>query len=33
MIEILKIIKERHSSRFPFDREHPLAKHDFVADP
>jgi nitroreductase len=28
MSEILKLIQERHSSRVPFDREHPLAKQD-----
>lgn len=28
MSEILKLIQDRHSSRFPFDREHPLAKQD-----
>jgi nitroreductase len=28
MSEILKLIPERHSSRVPFDREHPLAKQD-----
>jgi nitroreductase len=30
MSEILKIIKERHSSRSPFDREHPPAKQDLL---
>jgi len=28
MSKILKLIQERHSSRVPFDREHPLAKQD-----
>jgi nitroreductase len=30
MIEILKNIQERHSSRVPFDQEHPPAKHDLL---
>lgn len=30
MSEILKIIQERHSSRVPFDREHPPAKQDIL---
>ncbi|MDD1751697.1 MAG: nitroreductase family protein [Methanotrichaceae archaeon] len=30
MSEILKIIQDRHSSRFPFDREHPPSKQDLV---
>lgn len=30
MSEILKIIQERHSSRVPFDREHPPAKQDLL---
>lgn len=30
MIEILKNIQDRHSSRVPFDREHPPAKHDML---
>ena len=30
MNEILKIIQERHSSRIPFDREHPVAKQDLL---
>ena len=30
MSEILKIIQERHSSRFPFDRKHPLSKEDLL---
>ncbi len=30
MSEILKIIRERHSSRAPFDREHPPAKQDLL---
>ena len=30
MSDILKIIQERHSSRLPFDREHPVAKEDVL---
>jgi len=30
MNEILKNIQERHSSRVPFDWEHPPAKHDLL---
>lgn len=30
MSEILKIIEERHSSRFPFDRSRPIAKEDLL---
>lgn len=30
MNEILRIIQERHSSRGPFDREHPLSKQDLT---
>jgi nitroreductase len=30
MSEILKIIRERHSSRVPFDREHLLAEQDLM---
>jgi nitroreductase len=30
MSEILKIIQERHSSRVPFEREHPIAKEDLL---
>lgn len=30
MSEILKIIQERHSTRVPFDREHPPAKQDLM---
>jgi nitroreductase len=30
MSEILKVIQERHSSRVPFDREHPVAKQDLL---
>lgn len=30
MSEILKIIQERHSSRVPFDREHPPVKQDLL---
>jgi nitroreductase len=30
MSEIMKIIQERHSSRVPFDRKHPIAKQDML---
>lgn len=30
MSEILDIIKERHSSRVPFERDHPIAKEDLL---